>query len=272
MAWWKRKGQAEARSRRENSFEVACARLRDGDQEVRAEAARELVRLGDRRAVPVLCEAVAGESWWRPVRSAAAIVRALAEFGGVEAESAVGAELRKEVAWHLQPSGADDSPPSSAVADCIIPALRWMGGPSLVVRALLDTMRSKTVSRPVKASAARQLKNWVGSPSWRERLTEADRELMVESLRAALRDDEDAARDEIASVLGHLGDARALPELLDMLWDRISEVRRCAAEALGRLGDQRAVPALKALEDDIDPRVRAAVGQALRRLAGRSSY
>lgn len=57
-----------------------------------------------------------------------------------------------------------------------------------------------------------------------------------------------------------------------MLRDRISEVRRCAAEALGRLGDQRAVPALKALEDDIDPRVRAAVGQALRRLAGRSSY
>lgn len=271
MAWWKRKAQAADRFRRESPFEVVCARLRDGDQEVRAEAARELVRLADRRAVPMLCEAVAGESWWRPVRSAAAIVRALAEFGGVEAESAVGAELRKEVAWHAEPSGADDSPPSSAVADCIIPALRRMGGSSLVVRALLDTMTSKTVSRPVKASAAWQLRNWVGSCS-RERLTEADRELMVESLRAALRDDEDAARDDMASVLGYLGDARALPELLDMLRDRISEVRRCAAEALGRLGDQRAVPALQALEDDIDPGVRAAVGQALGRLAGRSSH
>ena len=64
----------------------------------------------------------------------------------------------------------------------------------------------------------------------------------------------------------HLGDVRAVPDLLALLKDSDIWVRRSAAEALGILGDVHAVPHLLALLKDSEFLVRSAASKALRHL------
>jgi PBS lyase HEAT-like repeat-containing protein len=54
--------KVEACFRRENPVMDVCAQLRDGDPETRRRAAWKLGRLGDRRAVAPLCDALCGGS------------------------------------------------------------------------------------------------------------------------------------------------------------------------------------------------------------------
>ncbi|MGP3959581.1 HEAT repeat domain-containing protein [Nonomuraea sp. 3N208] len=205
--------EVEVRFRRENPFEDVCARLRDGDAQVRATAARQLARLGDKRAVAALCDVFAKEGWKFPV--AGEIVKALGVLGGSEAESALIAELHNEHVWHRESS---DDQPMPSHADYIAWALLEMGGSRLLLRALFETMASKPLQPSIRAHAASYLSNiayrstvgysvtgWVTD---RHELTGADRELMVEPLRAALRDESPRVQKHAAAALGHLGKLR----------------------------------------------------------------
>jgi HEAT repeat protein len=72
-------------------------------------------------------------------------------------------------------------------------------------------------------------------------------------------------RSAACEALGAIGDASAVPELIQALRDWYDYVRSAAFEALVRIGSP-AVPALiKALEDG-DWRVRSAAREALERL------
>ena len=66
--------------------------------------------------------------------------------------------------------------------------------------------------------------------------------------------------------LGKLGDARAIPYLIDALNDEDSVIRYIAAEGLGALGDPSVVDSLRQREDDPDEHVRSAVQESLRSL------
>jgi HEAT repeat protein len=69
------------------------------------------------------------------------------------------------------------------------------------------------------------------------------------------------ARSKAISVLGKIGDARALNSLVGALSDENSYVRRCAAESLGAIKDLGALnPLVKALYDEnVSVRERAAI-------------
>ncbi|MGC8880568.1 MAG: HEAT repeat domain-containing protein, partial [Anaerolineae bacterium] len=70
-------------------------------------------------------------------------------------------------------------------------------------------------------------------------------------------------RQAAARALGKIGDAAAVPALIEALRDEDEDVRQAAAEALGKIGDAAAVPALiEALRDE-DMWVRRAAAEAL---------
>ncbi|WP_192810249.1 HEAT repeat domain-containing protein [Actinomadura rudentiformis] len=260
--------EADARFRRENPFEEVCARLRDGDAEVRGTAARQLARLGDERAVAALCDAFAREEWRFPV--AGEILDALAALGGPEVESTLIAELNDVSAWH-RPSSGDQ--PMRSHADYIARALLKMGGAPLLLRVLFDTMASTTLQPAIRAGAASYLSHIAYNSAvgysmtgWGDgKMTAVDRDSMVEPLMRALRDESARVREHAARALGHLGDKRALRSLLELLGDENRSVRYRAAQALGDLRDKRAAPALRqALKDDRE--IGAAVREALAQL------
>lgn len=260
--------EAEARFRRENTVEDACAQLRDGDRDVRRRAVRTLRRLGDRRAVGALRDSLERNGWDQD------IFEALCDLGGPEAQRAVIAALRNYDAW--DPSSSYGPGPdvggATPVESTIGVGLMKLGGETLLLRTLLDTMTSKTLALPIRQEAAKGLVQvaWrstlgfgVGAYSSRI-LTNADRNLMVGPLRAALRDHDWIIRSDATTALGYLGDTTALPELLDRLGDDHPSVRYFAAIALGDLGDPRAVPALRgALKEGAE---RGAVEEALAKL------
>jgi HEAT repeat protein len=71
------------------------------------------------------------------------------------------------------------------------------------------------------------------------------------------------SREQIARVLGQMGNARAVDALLDLVGDESAGVREWAAWALGRLGDARAVDPLLGLLGDGYARVRKQAAWAL---------
>jgi uncharacterized protein (TIGR02996 family) len=107
---------------------------------------------------------------------------------------------------------------------------------------------------------------------------------MLEPLREALRasateaDNGDRAwafyahltREVAATGLGTLGQAAAVPDLLPLLTDPKSGVRRAAATALGEIGDAASADALAGALMDDDPGVRRATAAALGRLGAKT--
>lgn len=85
----------------------------------------------------------------------------------------------------------------------------------------------------------------------------------VEPLLKAMRDRDEEIREIAATVLGEIGDRKALLPLIQALVDDNGAVRAAAATALGKLGDAQAAEALTvALHDEHDS-VRSAATQAL---------
>jgi HEAT repeat protein len=78
-----------------------------------------------------------------------------------------------------------------------------------------------------------------------------------------------AARVWAARVLGRIGDARAVDELVARLHDRDDRLRMAAAEALGAIGDPRALQAIvRATLRDPASQVRAQAAGAIARIEG----
>lgn len=85
----------------------------------------------------------------------------------------------------------------------------------------------------------------------------------IDPLLSDLSSEEDCVREVIASVLGKIGNAKALPTLQKLLQDPNGHVRQTAAAALGEIRDSRAIPALLAMLADIYPNVQEGAVKAL---------
>ena len=86
----------------------------------------------------------------------------------------------------------------------------------------------------------------------------------VESLIAALKDEEPSVRVEAAWTLQYLHDSRAVEPLIEALKDELGRVRSHAAEALGNIKDTRAViPLIEALGEDKSMEVRDVAARSL---------
>lgn len=180
------------------------------------------------------------------------IVEALATLGGSEAESALIAGLHNGSMWRWSDrgDGIDD-----CKAEHLLDTLAGMrGGSALAVQAMCDTMTSIGLEPSVRAESARYLSNIAYrfafgdrcvTPIGSRHLSDADLELMVEPLQAALHDEYPGVRDRAASALGHIGTRRALLDLIDMLGGEDDHVRFSAAQVLRNLGDSNADQALR---------------------------
>ena len=85
----------------------------------------------------------------------------------------------------------------------------------------------------------------------------------VEPLLSVLQTGPWQARQQAATALGRIGDARAVEALVGALKNGRLRVRQQAARALGRIRDPRAVAPLIAALDDRSEDVRREVGVAL---------
>ena len=95
-------------------------------------------------------------------------------------------------------------------------------------------------------------------------------ELAVPELLQLLADTaHPAGRLWAARILGRIGDARAVDDLVARLGDRDDRLRMAAAEALGAIGDARALaPIVRATLRDPAPQVRAHAAGAVARIEG----
>jgi cyclophilin family peptidyl-prolyl cis-trans isomerase len=94
------------------------------------------------------------------------------------------------------------------------------------------------------------------------------RTLGGEDLAALLRDDDRGVRRRAALAAGRIGDAAAVPVLLELMEDTEPEVRQMTAFALGLIGDRSAAARLMlALADPVGV-VRARSAEALGRIGG----
>jgi len=187
----------------------------------RIAAAKALGKLGDPRAVDPLGMALADES--KGVHAAAA--NALAKIGGSRAIELLAAALRWE--WNSDaPIDAD--------------ALRKIGNPA--VESLIAALDEGKGGRCCARRPAAQALGWIGDPR------------AVESLVAALRDEDSFVRIAAAEALAAIGDPRAVEPLAAALKDKNSMVSQAVASALITVGDDRAVGSLiAALDEDYVP-------------------
>ncbi len=76
------------------------------------------------------------------------------------------------------------------------------------------------------------------------------------------KEDSDRKRS-IVIALGKLGDPKAVPQLIGLLYDQDKYVRERTVEALGLIGDRKAIPSLVKMLEDSNAWVRKAVVKAL---------
>lgn len=158
--------------------------------------------------------------------------------------SHVSAVVRQRALAHLDRMGAKSAARSAlAVLD---DADEYVSGTAadILARSPDDEVRHTLVRRllgePEAAARAARL------------LARMPHASVVEPLLAALDRPEAQIRERAIEALASAGDERAVPRLVDMLFDRNREVRQAAAGALGQFNDRRAVTRL--VEGLRDPR------------------
>jgi len=123
------------------------------------------------------------------------------------------------------------------------------------------------------STAATRLVQLLGSiePDWRRKAASALRLIgqpALGPLTAALHHEYWRVRSGAASILGDIGDVRAVDALVHALSDDQWRVRHSALRALGKVGGARALGAfIEALRDE-DPSIRLTAVEALGRVAG----
>jgi cyclophilin family peptidyl-prolyl cis-trans isomerase/HEAT repeat protein len=93
-----------------------------------------------------------------------------------------------------------------------------------------------------------------------------DRRVPGGELERYLRDTDRGVRRRAALAAGRIGDAGAVPALIEFMNDGEVEVRKIAAFSLGLLGDARGLERLTASLKDSDPTVRGRAAEALGRI------
>jgi HEAT repeat protein len=195
----------------------------------------------------------------------------------------------------VQPISALLSDPNTEVSIAAVKALERIGGQAAIkalVRALVEEDRFfyddyepgihsseypqhalERIGRPAVPELVKALDNeaWVGrtvrSGRWRAAWTlgELGDAVAVPGLIEALDKVGDDVRPSVASALGKIGDAAAVPHLIKRLQeDPVAKVREWSAFALRRIADVTSVPALIATAlADPSPAVRGASINAL---------
>ena len=274
---------------------------------LRAEAACVLGELGDRRAVPVLIEAL-GERYKDEVFRAA--TQALGDIGDREAVPALVRVLEKRLDRFsvdvvealgrlgdpragqalidtLDRCGYDYSRDIPWVICSTAEALGRLGVVRAIPHLIAQLHRKGFLEVDTLAWALKQLGDTLAvevmidmlesagsSHRERERAAEVLEVLedpaAVPALIRALGDEEPTVRGAAVRALGGLRDTRAFEPLVNLLDDEAALVRVSAVSSLGRLGDARAVPHLHAALDDDDRMVRTVAERSLEQL--RDSY
>ncbi len=85
----------------------------------------------------------------------------------------------------------------------------------------------------------------------------------VPALLEALKEPNTESREAVIKALGQIGDPRAAPALLAAMKNPSLQVRQAAVEALGEVGGPQALAALRAALEDADPGLRESAVQAL---------
>ena len=174
--------------------------LRSDDPQTRIQAAETLGKLGNPEAVPPLSSAL-GDADWR-VRQVAAL--ALGEMGTDQAVLPLVDSLHD---------------PHPSVREAAAEALGQLSD-QRSCRALVDRLADED-ARVVDSASDALLK--IGEPA-------------VHPMLVALETPAGKARERIVSLLGQIGDSRAVPSLVRLLEDENAGVRAMAAEALHSLG------------------------------------
>jgi HEAT repeat protein len=99
-----------------------------------------------------------------------------------------------------------------------------------------------------------------------EALREIKDSRAIDPLIVGLQDRENGVRKASAEALGKIGDSRAVDFLIAVLKDEDGNVRKAVTEALREIGDSRAIDSLIARLDDEDTGVRKAAAEALREI------
>ncbi len=187
----------------------------------------------------------AWEGWWEGHRDAqAASWREEGEQEAIGLLSHESAVVRQRALTHLDRMGAESATRS---------ALAVLDDPDEYVTGTAADLLARNPDDEVRQTLVRRLLSGADAAARAARLlARMPHASLVEPLLAALDRPEAQVRERAVEALASAGDDRAVPRLVDMVFDRNREVRQSAAGALGQFNDRRAVPRL--VEGLRDPR------------------
>ena len=290
---------AEQLREQERRVRELAGKLRDTDWYAREQAAEELGRIKNPKAVPFLLPALRDKECM--VRSEAArSLRAIAEanpkspevLGAIPVFSRLLRDedftVREEMLAALVKIGGPAVPELSRAlgyADVhsranLIDALAEIGEPA--VWALVEALRYgdtkwkaawklRDIGEPAVPALARAFEDM--NPAAGSILLEMakydysgkSKPAVVAAFAGALKRFSAQVQKEAARSLGEIGDKRAVPALVGALQDMDGNVRIEIVRALGKIGDKSALPALVGLaEKDPDESVRKAAKEVIR--------
>ena len=272
--------------------------LRNGNLEVRANAAQTLREVGDSRTVGPLIEALKDHTavqipaiealgnigdrraiepmllvptnsfLLRPV----AVGEALARIGDARGVEALSAALTNSGSWvSIRVARALGRIGDAHATEALCQALQ-NGDESeyvqaaAIVEALGEIGNERAVEALLHALVIEGREDGFLGNRLGKALGETGDSRTVRPLLQALEHQSFRIRQSAAIALGGIGDSRAADSLIGALRDEYAVVRQAAAKALGQIGDRRAIEPLLATITYARPSVRVAAGEALAQL------
>jgi HEAT repeat protein len=224
-------------------------KIKGEDSFVRNNAIRVLGEIGDRRAVPVLIEAVKDKTRGRSEAASALM------WMGVQ-----NLELNVLVLCKLFCNDKDEILKIGKPAIPVLIELLKDDNSTIRSEAVKALVMLGTHALPALFSAIKDEDSKV-CESVVEALGKIRHYFAVPFLIKVLKDGDPYVRKSAAEALGNIGHESAVPALIEALEDSEESVRLDAALALGYVGDVRAAqPLIEKLEDNKDMRTNAAMG------------
>lgn len=263
-----------------NHMERLLEQLKNTDETVRYDAAQQLGRDGDARAVDGLVGILNDENPKVKYAALSSLVKIGSSIAATPTISAlledtdsrlwklltldIGMRLRNGLFDMIEPTNAD-------VADMLIAALDRDDltdhQRALVIRLIGRTQDTRMVDTFVDMLV---LGNETLQGAAAEALGYIGDARAVDELLDLLNDVSSAIREIAINALARIGDERAVEPIMLLLENHDEWTRRAAVLALGELGDRRAVRKLmRMLREDDDQEVRKAADEALNRLIPR---
>lgn len=199
----------------DTGLERWIARLRSPDVTVRSDAAHQLGKLGDERAVPALAEAVSDSDEY--VRKSA--VMALRRIGGTASMEALRTALgdRSEQVILQAVNGLRDMRDKGAVEPLIRVLARRERSLQLAATDALVRIGSDAVGPLLEAFKDRNLRRRIGNQVWKILVDMGTRS--IDPLLEMMADDNQYVRLTAISVLGRIGDKRVAGPLVQLFLD-----------------------------------------------------